>query len=484
MSVQLDVVTRLCDALQREAVVYCHWKSNEAIDRSASGENDLDLLISRRDAGRFAAVALEAGFKPTELPASRRLPGIADWFALDPGCERPVHLHAHYQLIVGDDMTKDVHLPFEEAYLQSCTRSGLFLLPDPSYELVLFVVRMALKHFPLDARLMAHGRLAKSEQRELVWLTERADSERCRAIVGEHLPALGVDLYDAILAALQSPPSTIGAARLGAALRRRLASHARHGLAHDSVLKVSRRFRHAFIRKVLRRRVRKRPIAGGRLVAIVGSDGSGKSSAVTYVCNRLGRDLDVRRFHLGKPRRTFLSRALRNAMRAGRLVGLFESTRTPAIVDDSTDMTYPGLAWLLWHTLNGRDRRQTYRDARRFATEGGIAICDRFPLDTLRPTDGRRCDPEAVTGRLAQWLARREVRYYDEIRPPDVLVVLMVDAEVAVDRRHEQDDVFVRGRAKQVQSADWSNTGAIIIDANRDHDAVRGDVLEAVWSAL
>ena len=59
----LDLVVRLCRGLTDERIRYCHWKSNEAIARSASGDNDLDLLVDRADADRFGAVLHRLGFK-------------------------------------------------------------------------------------------------------------------------------------------------------------------------------------------------------------------------------------------------------------------------------------------------------------------------------------------------------------------------------------------------------------------------------------
>ncbi len=43
----LELVDALCVALADATVTYCHWKSNEALDRSLSGDNDLDLLVAR-----------------------------------------------------------------------------------------------------------------------------------------------------------------------------------------------------------------------------------------------------------------------------------------------------------------------------------------------------------------------------------------------------------------------------------------------------
>src|SRR5437588_4577044 len=49
----LELVASLCRSLEGTGIRYCHWKSNESLDRSASGENDLDLLVHRSDARRF-----------------------------------------------------------------------------------------------------------------------------------------------------------------------------------------------------------------------------------------------------------------------------------------------------------------------------------------------------------------------------------------------------------------------------------------------
>src|SRR5215217_4634818 len=64
----LNLIRLLCQALAEEEITYCHWKSNNALDRSASGDNDLDLLISRADAGCFTEILYRLGFKQTRAP--------------------------------------------------------------------------------------------------------------------------------------------------------------------------------------------------------------------------------------------------------------------------------------------------------------------------------------------------------------------------------------------------------------------------------
>jgi hypothetical protein len=42
---------------------FCHWKSNIRLEHAISGEEDIDLLVSREDANCFMSAVADAGFK-------------------------------------------------------------------------------------------------------------------------------------------------------------------------------------------------------------------------------------------------------------------------------------------------------------------------------------------------------------------------------------------------------------------------------------
>ena len=113
----MALVADLLRALDDARVAYCHWKSNEAIDRTLTAENDLDLLVARRDGPRFNAAIHALDFRVARPSPDRHVPGMVDYFGRDEGSGRMVHVQAHFQLVVGDDMTKNFRLPIEDAYL-------------------------------------------------------------------------------------------------------------------------------------------------------------------------------------------------------------------------------------------------------------------------------------------------------------------------------------------------------------------------------
>ena len=328
--IALDLVVELCRALEDERIRYCHWKSNEAIARSASGDNDLDLLVDRTDADRFGAVLHRLGFKEARPTPSREVPGLIDHYGLDARSGRLVHLQAHYQLVLGDDMTKNVHLPVEREYLDSVGSEGLIPVPAPEFELAVFVVRMVLKHSTWDAQLCLLGGLSASEQRELD-APSRAGA-RARPCVGARRRA-----------APRSPLQSWSGASDPSSRHRRGGSGPRSP---------------AFSRRS------SRPTRA--------TPGTSIWPGAPFVVAS-----GVRATSPGAPARKRL-------VNGGTLIAVTgpQSVLARAVGDDLAEWLAEAFAV---ERYPGAGSGPTFRRARRFASNGGIAICDQLPTDGSRP---------------------------------------------------------------------------------------------------
>jgi len=479
----IELVSRLRDALDTAGVVYCHWKSNEALRQAASGDQDLDLLIAREDATRFASIVQGLGFVLARPSRDRQLPGILDYYGVDQGTMKIVHVHAHYQLVVGDDMTKNFRLPVEQPYLRSRTNETQLPIPSADWEYLVFVIRMVVKHSPLDAQIARKGKLSLSERRELVDLTARSEPEQVDDLRRSHLPIVGDDLFQQCLDAIHGRLNRIQRALVARRLLRALDGLGRHRPGVDASLRVWRRLLRRYRARSERQPIGKRPDVGGAVVAIVGGDGSGKSTAVSTLVDHFAKDMAVRRIHMGKPPWSRWSRLVRRPIQKARRRGLFEATRlTPW---DSIE-SFPGLSFCVWHASIARDRFLQYRRARRDAGRGVLVVSDRWPLSNIGLMDSARLGriPGLTDGRVANWLAARERRYYDSILPPDLVIVLRASPGVAIERRHEDSAEFVRIRASEVFDSDWSGLPAVVIDADLPEVEVQRRVRQAVWSIL
>ncbi len=484
----LSLVYRLCKALDTEEVVYCHWKSNEAIDRSESGENDLDLLVGRGDVACFSEILCRLGFIETRGPAASELPGIVNYYGYDAAADKIVHVHAHYQLVIGHDLTKNYHLPIERPYLESAVQDGLFRIPAPEFELVVFVIRMMLKHAAPDTFFAGYGALSAREQRELDYLQDRADLLKVHGILKQHLPCVEASLFDKCLRSLRGDCRVWTRVGAGRQLQTRLNAHARRSYLSDVCLKPWRRLCTAIRRRVFGRLPGERLARGGAIIAVVGGDGAGKSTAIEELDSWLSKDFQAGRVHLGKPPWLWTTVAVRGTLKLGRLLGLWEFRKSPIrYTVNGEETVFPGFPALLREVCTAHDRYRAYAKARRTAAKGGLVICDRYPLAQIKLMEDLEPDLVFNNGpktRLVTFLVRLGQGYHRRIMPPEILIVLRVDPQVAVLRKTNEQAESVRARCQEVWEADWRLIPAHVIDASRPKAEVLSELKSHIWSRL
>jgi thymidylate kinase len=225
-------------------------------------------------------------------------------------------------------------------------------------------------------------------------------------------------------------------------------------------------------------------VPGGTVIALVGADGAGKSSAAEALHRWLSPHFRVERIHMGKPRWSLTTMVLKSLIRLTKLRPPGRRARRSKSVDSAPRRA--GFGLLLWHTVTARDRLRAHRRARRLAARGAVVICDRYPLAEIRSMDGRRTadlDPER-RGWPASRLIALEENYYAAIDRPDQLIVLSVPADVAVQRRPEDPQARVRTRAGEILAIDWSAAGVHCLDSGRSLSAVHAELKRCVWDRL
>jgi thymidylate kinase len=103
-------------------------------------------------------------------------------------------------------------------------------------------------------------------------------------------------------------------------------------------------------------------------------------------------------------------------------------------------------------------------------------------------TDGPQCE-QAISSlkkasQLHHALARLENSYYEQIRLPDLLIVLKVNPEIAVQRKRDESERSVRARSTEVWERDWTEKAANVIDASLPREEVLSQARSLVWAHL
>jgi thymidylate kinase len=480
----IPLIRTLADKLETEKIAYCHWKSTVGLERSLSGQTDLDLLIRRADAQRFGEVLFQLGFKLVKIASRRDLPGVVNYYGYDHSSGVFVHVDAHFNLVFGDDMTKNYHLPLERLFLESTTRKAVLRIPAPEAEFVVFVIRMLLKYSVWDCVLSWNRRMPASGREELSYLQVRVNRMKLERLLREHLPFLPLALFDDCVRSLQGRYPRWKEALIAARLERCLREHARRRRTADVARKLMRRAR-LLVSRLVHGRPRKYLMNGGALIALVGGDGSGKSTAVNELYAWLSPHFYTMKVHMGRPGNSRGGATVRDAF----FEGPIGRTLRRHISTPSRGTPWSGVMrtrlWLLQRVWTARQRCRAYSRARRFASNGGIVICDRFPLPQVSLMDG------LLGGRVFEnttlvdeYLLRRGRLYYARILLPDLLIVLRVDPEVAIARKRDDEPESVRRRNREIWNMDWRPTPAAVVDANPSQPQVVARLKSLIWASL
>ena len=231
-----------------------------------------------------------------------------------------------------------------------------------------------------------------------------------------------------------------------------------------------------------------RDVAGaGRLapvIAVVGTDGSGKSSLSVDLEQLLGRDRSVVRCYLGLG-----SGELGNRIRRWPLIGSVLERKLAGKAAQTRDKSkaIPGLATALVVFGFSLLRLRRFRKVLALRRQGVTVVTDRYPqTEVLGFYDGPGLSAARAGNSLVAWLARRERRMYDWMASfqPDIVLRLNVDAPTALARKPDHKAELIEAKIAATSSLRFGGAHMVDIDARQDYERVRSQALAWIAPAL
>lgn len=489
----LTILSALCEQLNAREVRYCHWKSNWDLATTVAGRTDFDLLVRRRDARALREILEGLGFRPAIEPGTDPFPSLEHYHALDEESGALVHVHAYYRVISGGSLTKNYHLPIEEMLLENVRQEGVVEVPTKGAELIVFVLRMSLKHATLPELALVRRGAAKV-QLEADWLATADARAEAAGLLRTWLPSFDPYLFAAALTALCRPSPTWRRVILGRRVQAQLRPFARHGRVTASVAGATK-FAGKATHRLTGSPKKLAPATGGAVIAFVGTEATGKSTMLEDTARWLGAHYTVRRVHTGKPPGTpltFLPNLLLPALRR-----VAPGQRSTVVVARETsegggnDPTRPfPLLFGIRSVLLAHDRRALLTRAFAEAANGTIVLSDRYPSWERGATDGAqlRHSRTGATDGLRRWLVDRETRLYREIPDPDLVIHLTAPVEVTLERnraraKNEPED-YVRARHARSSNPQYERAPVRRVDTHRPLPESVREIRKIIWEAL
>jgi thymidylate kinase len=490
----LTKVCTLIEALNTSRVRYCHWKSNAALKEALSGLTDLDLLIHRHDANAFRAVLAQCCFRPAGNPDGSSFPSTEHYFGLDSETGLLVHVHAYFRVITGESLAKNFRLPVEDMLLENIRQNGSIRVPTRATELVVFTIRMMLKHTSL-VELALLARDWKSLRREIASLIDADSLDQSVQLVERWLPNVDIRLFAQCVWALHAPAPLMKRLILARRLRSSLRMYARRSRIRAWWTGLST-FALMLIRRLMRCPKGLVLRSGGALVAFVGPEATGKSTLITEASRWLGEHFAVERVHAGKPRSTLMTLLpntivpLLRIATPGQRPSELEARHATNDHDGRAPWVYP-LTYAVRNVLLAYDRRVLLMRAFARAANGTIVLCDRYPYIARGAPDGPRLMHYPLPRDrypIRNMLATLERRLYLQMPSPDLIISLNTPVEIAIARnrtrgKHEPEE-YVRRRHSAAASIPVDKTLVCPINTNRQLDQTLRDVKCAIWNIL
>ncbi|GAA0468932.1 dTMP kinase [Tatumella punctata] len=202
------------------------------------------------------------------------------------------------------------------------------------------------------------------------------------------------------------------------------------------------------------------------LIAVIGSDGSGKSTICKYLINELRRYGPAMPVHLGKQ--------AGNTGRALSALPLLGKPLKKAIVHNTKKIKSPQanvslLSALVIMAFVGR-RLLRFRRMLKYRRKGYIVLTDRFPQTQVPGGYDSPSFPEQITaGRVIQRMAEKERKLFAwmTLQQPDMVIKLNVSLNIACQRKPDHSEEKLARKIAVTPQLTFSNAEVVDIDADQ-----------------
>jgi thymidylate kinase len=361
---------------------------------------------------------------------------------------------------------------------------------DPASEALLLVARAAFELRRVDPVALRHWTATKQKfELDRQVLSSQVDPMTLRDRAGE---AFVDDVADMVVNAVFYRRRLERQVRLRRQIRTEFAGHRAYSAVEARVRSWTRAV--LWVAGGLNERVihlprpwSRRAPGGGRVVAVIGVDGSGKSTVVAAIQAWLRSEVDVMPVYFGtgagRPSLLLLPFKMMVPV-ATRLLRTKPKGASHGRISDRAPGPLYSVLMMVWAAAVAAEKRIKLRAAHRGASRGLVVIADRYPQnEDVSYNDGPLL---SRLTRAPRWLRRFEARAYRLASrlPPDLVLKLEVTPETAARREPDMDPTTIRQRIVAVRRLTFPGARVTCVDAEQPLEHVLRAVKREIWNLL
>lgn len=488
----LKTIKQLLKKLDDNDIVYCHWKSNEHLEEALDGDTDLDVLFDISQRPQLEKILADCGLKRFRSTTLMQYNGIEDFIGFDKETAKIWHLHTHYRMTLGEKHLKGYTItPWSKLILDNRvkTKFGIYT-SSVEDELVLLLCRIALK-----LRWRDFGKkLGSDDQKEIKWLLERIDKDKLKESATKFT---NKDVAKLILCMSKNNlVSKNQFSKLQKKLRKELKMYTAYSKIRSYFVRTKRE---AFwLYGGVKRRLglnnfsasRRVSPAGGTVVAILGCDGAGKSTTLSYIKKEFSKKIDVATIYFGSGDGS--SSLIRKPMKlvAKKVAGKGLGHRVENEYKENKKISFKSrlysIAKVLWAVSLAKEKKRKLKQMVKARNNGLLVLTDRYP-QSVNPgcSDGpllhRYIYRKGIFGSISRW----EQKIYEmaAVNAPDLTIKLMVPTKTAIERKPEMTEEEINTKKQIVESINISEY-TVTIDTSKDFSITSGEVMDEIWKII
>ena len=484
-------IQKFINALEEHNIIYCHWKSNEHLEEALAGDTDLDILFNPAQRTELEIVFNECGLKRFRATPLMQYNAIEDYIGFDQKEAKIWHVHTHYRLTLGEKHLKGYTIStWGEILLKDRVKSNFGVwIANPSEEFVLLLCRISLK---LRWRDYAQS-LNDEDVKEIAWLKEKITKNQINAAASNMLKKGS----RTIILRLYSQEITDKSMfiPLQKALRKELMFFTAYSRFGSWINRTKREI--FWVCGGIRRRIRLNQYSayrrispnGGLVVAILGCDGAGKSTTLSYIKKEFSKKIDVVSIYFGsgdgscslirKPMK-FIAHKV-----GGKGLG-HEVDREYKEKKISFKSRIYSIAKLIWAVTLALEKKTKQRKMIEARNNGLLVLTDRYPQSIMPgasdgPLLNRYRNSSGILRKISEW----EWKIYDSfsINAPDLTIKLVVPTKMAIERKPEMTEQEIN-RKKDIVMKMTLSENTVVIDTSQPFTVTRGEVMKKIWELI